>query len=105
MNKKTKKDEPLEREKKLTTHVIVIHQELQQIVTLLEGAPQKLPTVGAIIGGRIEIINEMMRELNNDPIFNDRFKDYVKELNEEQRKRWEQQEKGRKPFTNPSYMG
>ncbi len=92
-----------EREKKLTTHLLVIHMEQENIIQLME-TPTKLMTVGAVLGGRIELIKAMFRELNQDKEYNKRWMKCLEKINAEQKKNFEQQ-KNRKLYDQPSYMG
>lgn len=102
----TKEKKDYQIEKKTMIHLIMIQQELKEIIKLLEGAPQKLPVVGAIIGGRIEMMSQMIRELNEDKKFSKRLEEYIKEINEVNKKRKDAKNKSTiNELKDNSYMG
>lgn len=98
------KEKLLKNEKNLVSQIIVMNQELQEIIKMLE-TPQKTATVGAVIGQRVQVVYAMMRELNQDKDFHNRFKDYVEELRSEQKKRLQENQNHKKEYEDMNYLG
>lgn len=99
MNKKE-----LNREKVLTTHMLVINKELINLVQMLEN-PNQMVRVGAAIGARTEMITNLIKILTqDDKDYKKRVDDYIKDHNKQEKKNWEKKE-NQMPFIKQNYMG
>lgn len=96
----------------MVRHMLIMHQELHDMLNLIE--QKKEARAGALIGGRVQIMSDMFRKLNEQKEFKKSFEKAIKEINEihevqmkESQKQIEDLHRTIKPekFNSPSYMG
>lgn len=93
-------------------HMLIIHQELHDMLNLIE--QKKEARAGALIGGRVQIMSDMFRKLNEQKDYKQRFEKAIKEINEQQEKVLKENQKqmeeihrtiSPEKFHRPNYMG
>lgn len=87
----------------MINHLLIIYKELHEMVNLLE--QKKEARLGAVIGGRIQILSNMFRTYNKQKNNRIRFDKIIKELDEQQENFIkERNEMVNKPFNTKKFQ-